>query len=176
MNVSELLREEHSRAQTDFIADVIFNHPDLFPELWKIFMKNEEPLSRRAAWVADVCSQKNPVWIAPLLRELIETLPGFIHDGMKRHALRILARSPLPAGKLGELTDICFGWLLHRDESVATKVYCMEILYRISEAEPDLKPELADSISLQLMEGTPGTRVCGNRLLKKLSREISHLR
>lgn len=176
MNVSELLLEEHSRAQTDFVADLVFNRPTLFTELWKIFIANEEPVSRRAAWVVDICSEKKPEWIAPLLPELIETFPGYGHDGLKRHSLRILSRSPLPAGKLGELASICFDWLLHREESVAVKMYCMEILYRISEMEPDLKPELADTITLQMVEGTPGIRSCGRRILKKLSQEINRPR
>ena len=173
MNVATLLLEEHSRAQTDFVAKVIFNHPALFLELWKLFMANEEPVSRRAAWVIDVCSEKNPEWIAPLLNELIETIPAFSHDALKRHSLRILARSPLPAEKLGELATTCFNLLMLRNESVAAKMYCMEILYRISEMEPELKPELSDSISFQMVEGTPGIRSCGNRLLKKLSREMA---
>lgn len=171
MNFTELLHEGHSRAYTDFVANIIFNHPPFFIELWKIFLANEEPVSRRAAWVIDVCSEEKPEWIAPLLKELIKTFPEFTHDGMKRHSLRILARSPLPAEKLGELASICFDWLMHRDESVATKMYCMEILYRISEIEPDLKPELADSIRMQMVEGTPGIRSCGKRLLKKLARK-----
>lgn len=176
MNVSDLLLEEHSLAQTDFVANLVFNHPPLFQELFKVFMTDEEPVSRRAAWVIDVCSESHPEWIAPLLPELTKTFPGFSHDGMKRHSLRILTRSPLPTDQLGELASICFDWLMRREESVATKMYCMEILYRISESEPDLKPELADSIHMQMMEGTPGIRSCGNRILKKLSREINRLR
>ena len=169
MNVSDLLLEEHSRAQTDFVVNHIINHPTLFLELWKIFMANEEPVSRRAAWVIDVCAEKHPEWIAPMLSELTEIFPKFTHDGMKRHSLRILARSPLPAGKLGDLASICFDWLMLREESVATKMYCMEILYRISEIEPDLKHELADSIRMQMAEGTPGIRSCGKRILKNLN-------
>ena len=176
MNVRNLLLEEHSRAQTDFIANIIFNHPPVFMEFWQIFLANEEPVSRRAEWVVDVCSETHPEWIVPLLTELTETFPEFTHDGLKRHSLRIIARSPFPKEKLGELASICFDWLTLRGESVATKMYCMEILYRISELEPELKPELADSIRLQMIEGTPGIRSSGKRILKKLSLEINRLR
>lgn len=171
MNIKDLLYEGHTRAYTDFVANIIFDHPPLFLNLWEVFMANEESVSRRAAWVIDVCSEEKPELIIPLLTALIETFPGFTHDGMKRHSLRILARSPLPAEKLGELASTCFDWLMQREESVATKMYCMEILYRISEIEPDLKPELADSIRMQMVEGTPGIRSCGNRLLNKLGRK-----
>jgi hypothetical protein len=47
----------------------------------------------------------------------------------------------------------------------------MEILYRISEIEPDLKPELADSIRMQMIEGTPGIKCCGRRILDRLGKD-----
>lgn len=171
MNVSELLSEEHSRMHTDFIAKIILEHPLLFDELWKLFLANEEPISRRAAWVVDLVTENRPEWIASLLEELVDTIPSYDHDGLKRHALHILSRSPLPEDKLGEIADFCFAWLLQPGEAVATKMYSMEILYRISELEPDLKPELADSIRMQMIEGTPGIKCCGRRILERLGKD-----
>jgi hypothetical protein len=176
MNISDLLSDETSRLNTDFVAKIIIENPPLFDELWKLFLANEEPVSRRAAWVVDVVTEKHPEWVKGLLEELIDCIPTFGHDGLKRHSLHILSRSPLPENKLGEIADFCFEWLLKQGEAVATKMYSMEILYRISELEPDLKPELADSIRLLMEEGSPGIRSCGNRTLKKLSQEINRLR
>jgi hypothetical protein len=176
MNVSELLSEEHSRLQTDFIATIIIEHPPLFDELWKIFLDNEEPISRRAAWVVDVVSENRPELMTDMLDELVDSIPSFSHDGMKRHSLHILSRSPLPENKLGEITGFCFEWLMKPGEAVATKMYSMEILYRISEIEPDLKHELADTIKLQMIEGTPGIRSCGKRVLGKLSKDTGIIR
>jgi hypothetical protein len=173
MNISDLLRDETSRLNTDFVAKLILEHPPLFDELWKLFLANEEPISRRAAWVVDVVTEKHPEWIVPLLEVLIDSIPDFCHDGMKRHSLHILSRSPLPEDKLGEIADFCFEWLLKQGEAVATKMYSMEILYRISELEPDLKPELADTIKMQMTEGTPGIKCCGRRILERLSRDIN---
>ncbi|MEI6748489.1 MAG: hypothetical protein WCM93_04940 [Bacteroidota bacterium] len=176
MNVSELLREMHSRQNTDFIAKIILEHPPLFKELWKIFLANEEPISRRAAWVVDVITEKRPEWMTDLIEELVDTFPSFVHDGMKRHSLHILSRSTLPEDKLGEIAGFCFDWLMKPGEAVATKMYSMEILYRISEIEPDLKHELADTIRLQMIEGTPGIRSCGKRVLGKLMKDASSIR
>jgi hypothetical protein len=48
----------------------------------------------------------------------------------------------------------------------------MEILYRISQVEPDMKKELADSIEWRMNEETAGFRNRGQKLLKKLYMEL----
>ena len=171
--MDDLLLLEMSRRNTDLVAGLIFQKPELFEELFIAFIRNSEPVSRRAAWVVDTVSEKYPGLIAPHLNEIIDLLSKFKHDGLKRHSMRILARSPLPSeSHLGELIKISFEWLLSPNEAVATKIYCMEILYRISQIEPDLKKELADSIEWRLNEETPGFRNRGQKLLKKLYIEI----
>jgi hypothetical protein len=69
--------------------------------------------------------------------------------------------------------NMCFDWLVSAKESVAVKVYAMEILYRISQVEPELKKELADSIEWRISEGTPGFKHRGLKTLKKLYKEMS---
>ncbi|MEI6683140.1 MAG: hypothetical protein WCO44_10960 [Bacteroidota bacterium] len=170
----ELLLYEMSRRNTDFVAGLIVQKPELFDVLFDIFLSNVEPVSRRAAWVIDTVSEKMPWLLHPRIPEIIRLLPEFKHDGLKRHSVRMMARSPLPEGDLlGILINICFDWLVSPAEAAATKVFCMEILYRISEMEPDLKKELADSIEWRLNEETPGVRNRGTKMLKKLYEEIN---
>jgi len=171
--LEELLLLETSRRNTDLVADIIIRKPELFEELFSVFVRNEEPVSRRAAWVIDTVSEKHAGLIRPHLHEIIDLLPAFRHDGLKRHSMRILARSPLPSEIfLGELIRISFEWLLSPKESIAVKVHCMEILYRISQIEPDLKKELADSIEWRLNEESAGFKNLGQKMLKKLYFEI----
>jgi hypothetical protein len=84
----------------------------------------------------------------------------------------MLARSPLPEEQLGLLITLCFDWLTSSKESVAVKMFSMEILYRISQQEPEMKKELADSIEWRMQEETPGFRAHGKKLLKQLYREL----
>ena len=171
--LDELLLSETSRRTTDLIADIVIRKPELFEELFRIFSQNTEPASRRAAWVIDTVSEKHPEFIEPYLDEIVKLLPSFVHDGLKRHSMHILARSPLRSGDcLGMLIKISFDWLLSPAEAVATKVHCMEVLYRISQAEPDLKKELADSIEWRMNEETPGFKSRGRKMLKLLDSEI----
>lgn len=173
--LDDLLLLETSRRNTDLIAGIIYRKPELFEELFRIFASGKEPQSRRAAWVIDTVSEEYPELIAQHLGEIIDMLPSSGHDGLKRHSLRILARSPLPAGKrLGILINTCFDWLVSMHEAVAVKVYCMDVLYRISLTEPDLKKELADSIEWRINEGTAGFKNRGNKMMKKLRSEIEN--
>jgi hypothetical protein len=172
-SLTDLLMVENSRRNTDLIADLVFNKPELFDELVSIYLRNEEPVSRRAVWVVDTVAEKNPHLLDSYLETIVEALPRFDHDGLKRVSLRMLSRSPLPQNQLGELINLCFDWLVSPKETVAVKVYAMEILYRISQVEPDLKKELADSIEWRIAEGTPGFKNRGLKTLKKLYKEMS---
>jgi hypothetical protein len=172
-SLNDLLMVENSRRNTDLIADIVVNKPELFDELVEIYLRNEEPVSRRAVWVVDTVAEKLPKLLEPWLESIAEALPRFEHDGLKRLSLRMLTRSPLPQKYFGELMNICFAWLISPKESVAVKVYAMEVFYRLSEFEPELKKELADSIEWRITEGTPGFKNRGVKTLKKLYKEMN---
>ena len=165
------------RRNTNLVSDLISQKPGLFDELFMVYLRNEEPVSRRAAWVIDTFTEKNPGLLDLHIHKIIGMLPQFRHDGLKRHSLRILARSPLPSGdELGILITICFDWLLSPKEAVAAKVYCMEILYRIAQQEPALRKELADSIEWRINEESAGFKNRGLKLLRKLYAEMDGIR
>jgi hypothetical protein len=171
-NLRELILKGNSRSYTDFVADIVSNRPELVSELWEIYLAMEEPVSRRAAWIIDTASENKPAWVDPFLQELIEKLPVFNHDGLKRHALRIIARTTFPAGTEGELLNITFEWLLSPTESVAVKMYCIQILYRLSATEPDILQELYDTIEFQMADGTPGFRGIGSKMMHLIDKDI----
>jgi len=166
--LKDLLLREQSRANTNVIIEIILSRPELFEELWKLVIQNKDPLSRRAAWAADYCAEINPDFLNGRLENLTILLTGFRHDGLKRHALRMISRSPLPAENIGHLMETCFLWLESAKESVAVKMYSMMILYRISSLEPDIRRELHDIIEIQMPEATPGLQNIGRKIMKKL--------
>jgi hypothetical protein len=174
--LTDLLMTDTSRRTTDFIADLVLQKTDLFNELMLIYLRDQEPISRRAAWVVDTVAEVSPELLKPYLESMIAGLPHFSHDGMKRNSLRMLSRYPMPENHTGELMSLCFDWLISARESVAVKVYAMDILYTISQTEPDLKKELADSIEWRIGEETPGFRTHGLMILKKLRKEMKSTR
>jgi hypothetical protein len=173
-NLDDILLQEMSRRNTDLVAELIFRKKELFEDLFGVFMRNAEPVSRRAAWVIDTVSERYPDLLEPHIPEIIAMLPLFKHDGLKRHSLRMLTRSPLPSDDLlGTLMALCFDWLQSPHEAIGTKVYCMDILYRISCLEPDLKKELADSIEWRINEESAGFKNRGQKMLTKLYQEMN---
>jgi hypothetical protein len=171
-NFRELLLKGNSRSYTDFVADIVNKRTELISELWEIYLAIEEPVSRRAAWIIDTASEGKPGWVEPFLPQLIAKLSEFNHDGLKRHALRIIARMPFPEGTEGVLMNIAFEWLVSIPESVAVKMYCLQILYRLSANEPDILQELYDTIELQMADGTPGFKSIGSKLMQQIDKDI----
>lgn len=168
--LKELLLKGEGRNRADVVSEAVEQRPELFTELVTIYLGSEEKASRVAVWAVDLCVERHPEWILPHIEEMAAALPKFRHDAFKRHTLRILMRSPLPVHGLSTLINTCFEWLTSQGEAVAQKVYSMEVLYRISQIEPDIKQELYDSIQWRMEEETAGFRNRGMKILKKLSR------
>ncbi|WP_367328503.1 hypothetical protein [Lentimicrobium sp.] len=168
--LEKLLLREQSRANTDMITGIIMSDPRLFNELWEIMMLNQDPLSRRAAWVVDYCAESEPGFLNERIELLAASVVDFRSDGLKRHGLRMLSRSGLPVENLGPLTNACFKWLQSPNESVAVKMYSMLILHRVTAIFPELARELYDIIEIQLHEATPGFINCGRKIMKKLTK------
>ena len=171
-DLRQLLLKGNSRSYTDFVSDILSRCDDLWPEIWDIFLSMDEPVARRAAWVIDTATEKQPELVVPYLDELVNMLGKFNHDGLKRHALRIISRNEFPENTESALINICFDWLLSITESVAVKMYCMLILYRISKSEPDILPELYDTIDFQMADGTPGFKSMGAKMLHDIDHDI----
>jgi len=172
--LKKLINSSRGRAHTDRLVELLRSHQEWHKILIDIYLSDEEPASRRIIWAIDLYADEDPGMIIPYLELITERLETFSHDALRRHSLRLLARLPLPADNLGKLVNTCFTWLLDPLKPVAIKVYCMEILYRISLTETDLKQELIDSIGLRLDEETAGFKNRGIRLLKKLSLEAGN--
>ena len=168
--LKEIILFSFGRAYTDYMVGLIEGKPELFADFMTIYFANEEPVSRRAAWAIDNYAERHPEVLEPYLEIMVEALSGFGHSALKRHTLRMLSRSPLPKENLGKLINICFDLLVSPPEAPSIKVYCMEILYRVSESEPDLKKELADSIEWRMNEESAGFRSRGRKILKDLYR------
>lgn len=172
MQLKDLFEHETSRANTDYVKNIIYQKPELYKDLFELVLKNQEPYSRRAIWVFDACDEELKGVAKPFLPTLIENLDTFSHDGMKRHSLRILSRHEITEDQMVRVMDFCFK-MLTLFEAAAIKVHAMQILYNISQKVPEIKPELISAIELTVQEGTTGVKNRGFRMLKKLYKEIN---
>lgn len=168
MNLREILHLEQSRRNIDQIIKIVNSNPELFDSLWSIFIENNNPESIRAAWAIDVLNEDLTFLDVSHLKTLVQMLPTFRHDGLKRHSLRILERNIIPEECEGELVSICFNWLESPDSPVAVKMYSLKILSGIADKEPSICRELMDIIEMQMVESTPGFKSIGTKVIRKL--------
>ncbi|HEY4787036.1 MAG TPA: hypothetical protein VIH57_13355 [Bacteroidales bacterium] len=142
MNISEQLMVEMSRRNADYIANYIGSDTHLFKTLVDLVFSGKPPLPQRASWVITAVTDKYPDLLKPYLKRIISQIEKFDHPGTRRNLLKYIADNEIPPSTEGKLYDVCYQWLLSRNEPPAVKVHSMQVLYNIAEKEPDLKNEL----------------------------------
>ena len=162
---------DSSRLIAEMVAENVGNNPEHFEKLMALAFSGKGKISMRASRAAIFCVQKYKHLIEPYLNKIIHMLPE--DESVKKNFMKILAETPLEFNEeqLGILVDKSFGTLMNDKSSVANKAYSMELLYKISEIEPDLKIELIPVIEEQIPTGSSGVKLIGRRLLKKLYKE-----
>lgn len=148
--------------------------PELLPSFMQLALNNDHPNGWRALYIADKVSDSHPEWMEKFVPDMIGSLKTERHHGKKRHLLKLISQNKVLDEHSGFLVDYCLGVFTSSGEPVANRVHAMQILYNISEKEPDLKPELLEIIQQQIeFHPTPGIRSRGNKLAKKLFQQIN---
>jgi hypothetical protein len=162
-----------SRLNADILVEKIEEDPDVFEIVWQIMLEDSYPLSMRASWVICHFTRKHPYYLEPRLAELLERLPGIHTESVRRNMLNIISMLSIPEEHSGYLFDLCYGMLERPGTSIAIRAYAMTILYNISNAVPDLKPELITLFESQQDSASAGILARSKILLNKLYKEIS---
>lgn len=146
--------------------------PSKTKELQQIILRMEEPLSRRAAWALDHFAEIHPDIVKPLLPDLIAKIDDFNHPAYQRHILRIITNCGIPEGDPGFLISHCFDFLNSPSSPIAVKMFSMVILVQFVKKEPELIPELIETIESLMAEASPGIRNAGTKIIKQLQKQI----
>jgi hypothetical protein len=173
--LERLLLEEHSRARTEEVAMLIGGNADHFEIAWDIFCNSAPPLPQRMAWVLTVVTDAHPSLAVRYAASLAARLPYLVHPAEVRAALRILMSTEIPTQSVGELVQCLYPWLEDPKLPAATRVFSMQILYNISNLEPELKRELAFVIETRAQEASPAFKARARTILPKLRREMSRM-
>jgi len=172
MNIREQLLVELSHFNMNYIADSIGKSPENFQAIMKMVLEDEDPVPARAAWVAELLSQKDPSLVKPYIGKMIVGLKRFTHPGTRRNVLKILMRTEIPEEHQGLLIDICFRWIMDEEKKVAVKVYAMQIIENHIPQYPELAVELSEVIEDQFEKNSAGFKSRGRKVLKNLEKYI----
>ncbi|MFY9307439.1 MAG: hypothetical protein WAQ28_00170 [Bacteroidia bacterium] len=166
MNFTAQLAVEHSRANTDFITKAIGSSTKKFKEIVDIIYNGHAPLPQRASWLLAAVNEKHPELLLPYIPLFITTVHKFKIDGIKRNMLSALSQHTIPEELQGQIVNTCFEFLLSPDETVAVKVFAMQIIANIAKQHPELQDELKAVIEDQLPKSSAAFHARAKRILK----------
>jgi len=173
MELKDLLADSSKRT-IDIAVSFVGEDPDLFQKVYEFALEDKGPLAMRAARVVSQTSLQYPEIFVPFVNDLIPKLRDFKTDGLKRELAKAISHLSLNIDeeKLSILLDTSFSWFNDPNETVAVKVYALDIIYRISEIYPELKPELIFTLENQMPRFSAGMKSRGKKMLNKLYREV----
>jgi hypothetical protein len=170
--LADMLLAGNTRFNMDLVANYIGSDQKRFDELISLMCNGADPLPQRSAWAMSVITDKEPGLMKLHESGLIDAMDTFKHTAMHRCVLRYLASVKISENNWGKLLDICYKYLIDNKMPPAIKVHAMQIIYNISEFEPDLKEELRLTIESIYDDGVPAIKSRGGKLLKKLSKNF----
>ena len=169
INYSALLMQQLSRRNMEYVAHCIGDDEQEFQRLMILVLHGREPVVQRAAWAMDVCLQAHPELLTPYIESLIDALPRFSNNSVRRQVVKALATcNKIPEKLEGQLVDLCFQWVQSSNMPVAVKVHCMQILANIAARLPDLAGELRTVIIEQIPRNSTGFASRGRKILKEI--------
>ena len=172
MTENELYDILDSWENIEFVCKQIINNPKEFEVLLSLALNNPKQRSWRAAYLVDKIHDESPETVRPYLPLIIEKLKTEKNDSKRRHWLKLIGMNAIEESYFGFLFDYCIDVFTSGKEAVAVRVHAMQILYNISDKEPDLKPEVLQIIEHELEQNpTAGIRSRGRKLAGKLRKQ-----
>jgi hypothetical protein len=167
MDLLKLLRDQHSKKQTDRIVDYIGADKERFAQLIELFFRGEYRITQRAAWPLSYCVRRHPGLIAPYFKRLLDNLGRKdIHVAVIRNTVRLLQDVSIPKRFQGRVMSTCFEFIQSPETPIAVKAFSLSILANLSADYPEIRGELKLIIEEQWEHSTPAFRSRARKILK----------
>jgi hypothetical protein len=168
MKIREMLLDEHSKNQCERIAKFIGHDKERFAELMQLFFLGEYRITQWAAWPMSYAVEKYPDLIKPYYKRLLENLQKEgIHDSVIRNTVRLLQHVTIPKAYHGRVMSLCFDFVQSPGVAVAIKAFSLNILNNLSEAYPEIIPELKLVILEKWDQESAAFRSSAKKILNK---------
>ncbi len=175
MVLKEALLKEHSKRQTQAIANYIGTNQGKFDELLHLFFFAEPLVGQRAAWVVSTCVETKKELLQRHIKPFIHNLSkADLHDAVKRGSLKALQEIVVPDPLLGSLVEICFGFLYGAKEAIAVKSLSIKILVKTCQQYPELMVELTPLLMAFLNHESPALVFTSKQGLASLKKITTH--
>lgn len=161
---------DSSKLICDMVAENVGTNPNHYKEILDLVLYETMPMCSRAGRVLNMCTENEP----SLFQPHVSTVINEIRKGKEIHRciIKIFAETQvvLNRNQEGILMNACFEWLADESKSIATKAYCMDVLVKFAEKEPDIIPEFIALLEELLPEGSAGIRARALKIIRRLTR------
>lgn len=169
---------DSSRRTAEMMKHAVGGDPENFDIIYNLAFSEPYPMNMRCANVCRHCCEPQPELLFPYLDELPVKLEQCKTDGVKRCFLKIYADhlSEKDFRNVDKLAEVCFNFLLNVKETIGVRVYCMEIIYKLSFYEPDLKIELLEIARFETESPFSGMVAKAQNIIKRITKHDQKLR
>lgn len=169
MTKEELVELIDSWENLAYLQTEIAKTTEYYKMLMDIALYDSNQKSWKAAYLVDKINDIYPEVLQPFLINMIERVKIEKNEGKKRHFLKLISMKDLPKEQQGFMLDFCLKTFTSANEPVAVRVHAMQILYNISEKEPELIPEILAIIEHEMENhSSAGIISRGSKLIQKL--------
>jgi len=160
-----------TQSKTKVLNAIVYidNKPSKFKEFMTEFMNADMRKSQKYAWLIGSIADSNPKLIEAHIPDLLHKIEIPCHAAVKRNILRAISKNQIPIKYMGELANLCFGWLDDPKETIAVRVFSMIILYEICLLEPELSSELISILKYHIPHCKPGFQSRARQIIQSLN-------
>lgn len=169
MDIRAEVLKEHSKQNSENIANWVGDSPERMAQVINLFLHDEYRVVQRLSQVVGKIGDTHPELIQQNLDSLVKRMQ---EDGLpvavKRNVVRVLQYVEIPEHLQGEVMNTCFDLLADPNETVAVRVFSMTVLDNLSKNYPEIRQELTTIIEDQLEQGcTAGFRSRAKKILNR---------
>lgn len=161
-----------NKNSADDIIQYINGDSARFKQLMDLFLNGNVRVSQLTSWAVGHIAEKHQSLIEPYHNQLLEKLAdSSVHNSVRRNIVRIYQTATIPEEIEGIFYDYCLKAINNPKEAIAIRVFSMTVCERIAKKYIDLIPELIESLSAQLHEGSAGFKNRGAKTIKNLTKK-----
>ena len=166
MNFKEQLVDS-GRKLGEMVAKNVGRNPDYYLEILKLGLYEDIPMSSRAGRVLNICTHRDN----RLFQQNLDLVFKVLEEKciLHRSILKIFAEENIQLNEEQEgiLLNNCFSWIESKEQSVAVKIFSMDILSKFAQKEPDIIPELLSVVETQIPVGSKGVKHKAKKLIRQ---------
>lgn len=152
------------------LAKEFYQFPNTILMLMELNQHPDAKIAWRSAYLLDLVHDIDPHVLDEHLETILQRTPHLTNQSIKRHYLRILSQHNLDELADGQLLDCCFMWLQTQETPIAVKAHCMQIIFNLTTAYPELKPEFRAVLENLLPYGSKGEVNRARKILSSLKK------